>query len=77
MLKKTETDRATDPAELIGSRPVRPDGVPKVTGMAQYGADYALPGMLWGKVLRSPHAHARIKSIDTSRARALPGSRQS
>ncbi len=73
MLKKTETDRVTDPAELIGSRPVRPDGVPKVTGMAQYGADYALPGMLWGKVLRSPHAHARIKSIDTSRARALPG----
>lgn len=71
MLKKTEL--ASTPSELIGSRPVRPDGVPKVTGMAQYGADYALPGMLWGKVLRSPHAHARIKSIDTSRAAALPG----
>ena len=71
MLKKT--DVATDPLELIGSSPVRPDGVPKVTGMAQYGADYSLPGMLWGKVLRSPHAHARILSIDTSRARALPG----
>lgn len=71
MLKKTEL--ASTPSDLIGSRPVRPDGVPKVTGMAQYGADYGLPGMLWGKVLRSPHAHARIKSIDTSRALALKG----
>ena len=43
---------------------VRPDGVPKVTGRAQYGADWNLPGMLWGKVLRSPHAHARIRKID-------------
>ena len=71
MLKKTEV--AQTPSDLIGSRPVRPDGVPKVTGMAQYGADYSLPGMLWGAVLRSPHAHARIKSIDTSRAQALSG----
>jgi len=71
MLKKTEV--AQTPSDLIGSRPVRPDGVPKVTGMAQYGADYSLPGMLWGAVLRSPHAHARIKSIDTSRAEALSG----
>ena len=57
----------------VGSRPVRPDGVPKVTGAAKFGADYHLPGMLYGKVLRSPHAHARIRSIDTSRAEALPG----
>ena len=57
----------------VGTRPVRPDGVPKVTGAAQYGADYHLPGMLYGKVLRSPHAHARIRSIDTSRAEALAG----
>ena len=57
----------------VGTRPVRPDGVPKVTGAAQFGADYYLPGMLYGKVLRSPHAHARIRSIDTSRAEALPG----
>ena len=57
----------------VGTRPVRPDGVPKVTGRAQYGADFALPGMLWGKILRSPHAHARIRSIDTSKAQALPG----
>ena len=57
----------------VGTRPVRPDGVPKVTGAARFGADYYLPGMLYGKVLRSPHAHARIRSIDTSRAEALPG----
>ena len=57
----------------VGTRPVRPDGVPKVTGAAKFGADYHLPGMLYGKVLRSPHAHARIRCIDTSRAAALPG----
>ena len=57
----------------VGTRPVRPDGVPKVTGAAKFGADYHLPGMIYGKVLRSPHAHARIRSIDTSRAEALPG----
>ena len=57
----------------VGARPVRPDGVPKVTGAAKYGADYSLPGTLYGKVLRSPHAHARIRSIDTLRAEALPG----
>ena len=57
----------------VGTRPVRPDGVPKVTGAAKFGADYHLPGMLYGKVLRSPHAHARIRSIDTSRAAALRG----
>ncbi|MCD8494259.1 MAG: xanthine dehydrogenase family protein molybdopterin-binding subunit [Burkholderiaceae bacterium] len=71
MLKRTEI--AAKPSGLIGSRPVRPDGVPKVMGQAQYGADYELPGMLWGKILRSPHAHARIVSIDTSRAQALAG----
>src|ERR1700674_1911372 len=57
----------------IGTRPIRPDGVPKVTGLAQYGADLAMPGMLVGRILRSPHAHARIRSIDTSKAAALPG----
>ncbi|MBI4203744.1 MAG: xanthine dehydrogenase family protein molybdopterin-binding subunit, partial [Betaproteobacteria bacterium] len=59
--------------KVVGTRPVRPDGVPKVTGLARYGADYSLPGMLWGKILRSPHAHARIRAIDTSKAQALPG----
>ena len=58
---------------IVGKRPVRPDGVDKVTGRAQYGADLKLTGLLHGKVLRSPHAHARIKSIDTSRAEAYPG----
>ena len=57
----------------VGTRPVRPDGVPKVTGAAKFGADYYLPGMIYGRVLRSPHAHARIRAIDTSRAEALPG----
>ena len=57
----------------VGTRPIRPDGVPKVTGRALYGADLKLPGMLYGKLLRSPHAHARIRSIDTSAAEALPG----
>ena len=58
---------------VVGKRPIRPDGVDKVTGRAQYGADINLVGLLQGKVLRSPHAHARIVSIDTSRAEALPG----
>jgi len=58
---------------VIGTRPVRPDGVEKVTGKAQYGADIRLSGMIFGRVLRSPHAHARILSIDTSAAEAHPG----
>ena len=70
-----ETYRS-DSAKLykwVGTRPVRPDGVPKVTGRALYGADLAMPGMLAGRILRSPHAHARIRSIDVSKAAALPG----
>ena len=58
---------------VVGTRPIRQDGADKVTGRAQYGADIRLPGLLHGKVLRSPHAHARIKSIDASRALDLPG----
>ena len=61
------------PYRVIGTRPVRHDGVDKVTGAARYGADISLPGMLHAKILRSPHAHARIKNIDTSKAEALPG----
>ncbi|HEX7216086.1 MAG TPA: molybdopterin cofactor-binding domain-containing protein, partial [Methylomirabilota bacterium] len=57
----------------IGSRAIRPDGLDKVTGRARFGADYNLPGQLIGRVLRSPHPHARILSIDTSKAEALPG----
>ena len=59
--------------KVVGTRPIRQDGVDKVTGRARYGADYDLPGQLIGKVLRSPHAHARIRSIDTSAAESLPG----
>lgn len=59
--------------KYIGQRSVRPDGFDKVTGRANYGADMSLPGMIWGKILRSPHAHANIKSIDTSKAEALDG----
>ncbi len=58
---------------IVGTRPDRPDGLDKVTGRARYGADFSLPGMLWGAVVRSPHAHARIKSIDASAALALEG----
>lgn len=58
---------------VIGTNPVRPDGVDKVTGRAVYGSDVRLPDMLIGRVKRSPHAHAIIKSIDVSKALALPG----
>ncbi|TVR35890.1 MAG: xanthine dehydrogenase family protein molybdopterin-binding subunit [Nitriliruptor sp.] len=57
----------------VGSRPIRHDGVDKVTGRANFGADVDWPGMLQGRVLRSPHAHARIRSVDVSRAVALDG----
>src|ERR1700694_5428218 len=57
----------------IGQRTIRPDGADKVPGRAAFAADTSMPGMIWGKVLRSPHPHARIKSIDTSKAEALPG----
>ncbi len=56
----------------IGQRTIRPDGYDKVTGRANFGADLSLPGMIWGKIHRSPHAHAKILSIDTSKAEAHP-----
>ena len=59
--------------KVVGTRPIRHDGTDKVTGRAKYGADFDAAGMLHGKMLRSPHAHARIKSIDVSKAQALPG----
>ena len=65
---------ATDkPYRVIGTRPVRPDGADKVTGRAEYGADVKFPRMAHGRTLRSPIAHGYIKSIDTSKAEALPG----
>ena len=57
----------------IGKRTIRPDGADKVTGRATFGADFNLPGMLWGKVLRSPHPHAKIISINLEKAKAAPG----
>jgi xanthine dehydrogenase molybdenum-binding subunit len=59
--------------KVVGTRPIRHDATDKVTGRAKYGGDFQMTGLLHGKVLRSPHAHARIKSIDTSKAEAYPG----
>ncbi len=72
----TTVDRPSESSSnyrVVGTRPIRHDGLEKVTGAAKYGADIQLSGMLHGKILRSPHAHAIIKSIDTSKAEALPG----
>ncbi len=60
---------------VVGTRPVRHDGADKVTGRALYGADYNAAGLLHGFIVRSPHAHARIVSIDASKAAAVPGVR--
>ena len=68
MLKYEEKD-----LKVVGTRPIRPDGVDKVTGRARYGSDINLPGQLYGRVLRSPHAHAKVISIDTAAAEALAG----
>ena len=68
----TKTEAPAKKYKVVGTRPIRHDGTDKVTGRAKYGADISLPGLLHGKVLRSPHAHAIIKSIDTSKAEAHP-----
>src|SRR5438105_4200675 len=72
-MEECVNDIAPTRFKWVGTRPIRPDGVPKVTGRAMYGADFATAGTLYGKIIRSPHAHARIRSIDTSKAEALPG----
>src|SRR6201992_78927 len=59
--------------QVVGPRPIRPDGVDKVTGRANFGADMTMPCILWGKIKRSPYAHARIVSINTDKATALRG----
>ncbi len=64
---------ATQTFDVVGTRPVRHDGADKVTGRALYGADLALAGTLHGAILRSPHAHARIRSVDTSKAEQMDG----
>ena len=65
-------DTKTD-YKVVGKSPIRHDGLDKVTGRAIYGGDVKAPGLIWGDVIRSPHAHARIKSIDTSAAEAMSG----
>jgi xanthine dehydrogenase molybdenum-binding subunit len=76
-MKKTTTAKTpgSHKYRVVGTRPIRPDGIDKVTGRALYGADYYFPGMLFGKVLRSPYAHALIKSIKFDKALKLPGVR--
>ena len=73
MSQSHEKSEASAKYKWIGTRPDRPDGADKVTGRARFGADFNLPGQLIGKVLRSPHPHAIIESIDTSKAEALAG----
>ncbi len=63
----------SDQFRVIGTRAARLDALDKVTGAARFGADVHLPGMLHGKMLTSPHSHAQIRSIDTSKAEAVPG----
>ncbi|HKX79112.1 MAG TPA: xanthine dehydrogenase family protein molybdopterin-binding subunit [Novosphingobium sp.] len=63
----------TGDLKVVGTRPVRPDGNDKVTGKAVFGPDFKAANMLQGALLRSPHAHARIRSIDIRKAEALPG----
>jgi len=70
---KTEVFLGKTDYKVIGTRPIRHDGADKVTGKAIYTADFKLPGMLHGAILRSPHPHANIKSIDTSAAEAMDG----
>ncbi|MCI0897758.1 MAG: xanthine dehydrogenase family protein molybdopterin-binding subunit [Chloroflexi bacterium] len=60
-------------SEIIGQSVSRIDGPDKVTGETLFTADVVLPGMLCGKILRSPHPHARIRGFDTTAARAVPG----
>ena len=68
----TATENSTN-YKWVGTRPIRHDGFDKVVGKARFGADLDLPGQLHGAFVRSPHAHARIVSIDTSAAEAMPG----
>ena len=72
MTTTSAADNANPPKyKVVGTRPLRHDALDKVTGAAKYGSDINMPSLLHGKILRSPHAHARIKSIDTSKAEAL------
>ena len=72
-IRADRESKSPGPFKVVGTRPIRHDALDKVTGRAKYGADVQMAGMLHGKILRSPHAHARIRSINTSRAEVLPG----
>ena len=69
----TATENPPTNYKYVGTRPIRHDGLEKVTGKARFAADLSLTGQLRGVMVRSPYAHARIKSIDTSAAEAMPG----
>jgi len=71
ILKDADKDKVK--YKVIGTRPIRHDGNDKVTGRALFGADYYPTGLIYGKVLRSPHAHANIRSVDISKAERVPG----
>src|SRR5262245_63866852 len=73
MPNETDSKFAVESLLVVGKDVPRTDAIPKVTGAAQYVADLSLPGMLHAAVLRSPHPHARIVSIDVSAAEAMPG----
>ncbi|GAB4471284.1 MAG: selenium-dependent xanthine dehydrogenase [Anaerolineae bacterium] len=68
-----EQPETVEPLHVVGTSVPRPEEVLKVTGRAKYADDYSFPGMLYGRTRRSDHPHARILSIDTSEAEALPG----
>jgi 4-hydroxybenzoyl-CoA reductase subunit alpha len=72
-IQARNSKKPADAGAVIGSRLGKVDGIAKSTGRALYTDDIALPGMLHGRILRSPHAHARILSIDTSEAEAMEG----
>ena len=72
-ITKTKEESGSNQYKVIGTRAPRLDGLDKVTGSAKFGSDISLPGMLHGKMLTSPHAHARILSINTAKAESIPG----
>src|SRR6195256_6744771 len=67
------TEPAGDEFSVIGKSLIKPDAFAKVSGQTKFADDLALPRMIYGRILRSPHPHARILQVDTARARALPG----
>ena len=74
-MSQEQTTRPVRPMNTVGHDVPRIDAYERVTGKATYTRDVRLPGMLYARVLRSPHPHARIRSVDVSRAEALPGVR--